>query len=407
MVTNVLYFLPCLTCMFWLVLNPLINNKGKAFRTMELFVGIIGIATLAEAGILCSNGITMLVFFLAKQFFALLIIPAAVLYFRAILPFLNHKPATPAWTAIPFSLLFAQIILLFLIGPYGFIDSIGHNSGGGIPDQVEKLIHFCSFWLFYGILAIEVIVIVISVIVIVKKGHYHIQLYNCAATAIAYALLQAVLIIDKSSVWLVSIASIILACCVFLFSFSGLFHEIPQLRYSDLLHLEPNIISPDLKTENDIDHSNMSRIKASIAQSSAEKTDSQVPTPLAHGPVSIIADANQSMADEESLRIRFEDIIVTEQLFLRQGIRITDIASMLETNRTYISRLVNSTYNMSFSDYINTLRIDYAEQYLLHHRDAKQSDIAAACGFPNASAFNNVFKKITGVTPKIWLATNS
>ena len=80
---------------------------------------------------------------------------------------------------------------------------------------------------------------------------------------------------------------------------------------------------------------------------------------------------------------------------------------MLETNRTYVSRLVNNTYNMSFSDYINTLRIDYAEQYLMHNRDAKQSDIATACGFPNASAFNNVFKKITGVTPKIWLATRS
>ena len=113
------------------------------------------------------------------------------------------------------------------------------------------------------------------------------------------------------------------------------------------------------------------------------------------------------MADEENLRIRFEDLIVTEQLFLKQGIRISDIATMLETNRTYVSRLVNNTYNMSFSDYMNTLRIDYAEQYLMHHKDAKQSDIAEACGFPNASAFNNVFKKITGVTPKVWLATRS
>ena len=406
MVTNVLYFLPCLTCLFWLVLNPLIHKTGKAFRTMELFVGIIGITTLAEAGILCSNGITMLSFFLAKQFFALLIIPAAFLYLRSILPFLNRKPSIPAWTVIPFSLLFAQVILLFLIGPYDFINSIEHNSGGLIPNQVEKLIHFCSFWLFYGILAIEIIVIVIAVIVIVKKGHYHIQLFNCAATTIAYSLLQVVLVIDKSSVWIVSIASIILACFIFLFSFSGLYHGMAHLRFSDLLHMETNVIIPDHKPENDIDPSNMSRVKAGIAQPSAENTN-KVPTPLVHEPVSIIADANQSMADEESLRIRFEDIIVTEQLFLRQGIRITDIASMLETNRTYISRLVNSTYNMSFSDYINTLRIDYAEQYLLHHRDAKQSDIAAACGFPNASAFNNVFKKITGVTPKIWLATNS
>ena len=124
-------------------------------------------------------------------------------------------------------------------------------------------------------------------------------------------------------------------------------------------------------------------------------------------PTNDITDIRQTPTDEEYLKIKFEDLIITEKLFLRQGIRLSDIASMLETNRTYVSRLVNNTYDMSFSDYINTLRIDYAKQYLLNHRDAKQSDIATACGFPNASAFNNVFKKTTGVTPKIWLATQS
>ena len=122
-------------------------------------------------------------------------------------------------------------------------------------------------------------------------------------------------------------------------------------------------------------------------------------------PESLIAGMNQNQGDDDVLRRKFEDLVVRQQIFLKQGIRITDIASMLDTNRTYISRLVNSTYNMSFSDYINILRIDYACQYLLDHRDAKQSDLAAACGFPNASAFNNIFKKTTGTTPKIWLAT--
>jgi YesN/AraC family two-component response regulator len=87
-----------------------------------------------------------------------------------------------------------------------------------------------------------------------------------------------------------------------------------------------------------------------------------------HEPDNLIIESHQNQIEEENLRIRFEDLIVTEQLFLKQGIRISDIASMLETNRTYVSRLVNNTYNMSFSDYINTLRIDYAEQYLIHHR---------------------------------------
>ena len=67
--------------------------------------------------------------------------------------------------------------------------------------------------------------------------------------------------------------------------------------------------------------------------------------------------------------------------------------------------MVNNTYNLGFPELLNTLRVDYAEQYLLSHRDAKQEEVALACGFLSASSFNNIFKKITGVTPKVWLVS--
>ena len=65
---------------------------------------------------------------------------------------------------------------------------------------------------------------------------------------------------------------------------------------------------------------------------------------------------------------------------------------------------MNNTYNLGFPELLNTLRIDYAEQYIINHRSAKQDEIAAACGFLSASAFNSIFKKVTGVTPKVWIA---
>ena len=85
---------------------------------------------------------------------------------------------------------------------------------------------------------------------------------------------------------------------------------------------------------------------------------------------------------------------------------LVDVAEKLHTNKTYVSRLVNNTYEMPFPDLINTLRVDYAEQYISAHRDARQNEIAQACGFSSASSFNNIFKKVTGMTPKIWLATS-
>ncbi len=110
--------------------------------------------------------------------------------------------------------------------------------------------------------------------------------------------------------------------------------------------------------------------------------------------------------DVNSLLFRFEYLMNEDKVFLQQGITVQDIADMLKSNKTYISQLVNRHYHTSFPEYINTLRVDYAEQYLLKHRDAKQAEIANACGFPNASSFNSTFKQITGMTPKVWTATH-
>jgi len=108
---------------------------------------------------------------------------------------------------------------------------------------------------------------------------------------------------------------------------------------------------------------------------------------------------------DNSLVNRFEKLLINEKLFLSPSLTLVDIADRLNTNKTYISKLVNSTYNAPFPDFVNTLRVDYAEKYIVEHRDAKQHEIAKACGFQSASTFNNTFKRITGVTPKIWLAT--
>ena len=57
---------------------------------------------------------------------------------------------------------------------------------------------------------------------------------------------------------------------------------------------------------------------------------------------------------------------------------------------------------MSFQNYINMLRISYAEKYLMSHDRVTQNEIAMECGFSGASSFNSAFSKKNGVTPKIW-----
>ena len=108
--------------------------------------------------------------------------------------------------------------------------------------------------------------------------------------------------------------------------------------------------------------------------------------------------------DDDSLLSRFQNVMLNERLFLQPGLSLSDVADKLHTNKTYISKMVNNTYNVGFPELLNILRVDYAEQYILNHRHAKQSEIAQACGFVSASSFNMIFKKVAGVTPKVWLA---
>ena len=369
MITTVISFLPFTTCLFWLVLNPLLHKNDKAFRTLEFLLVIAGIVSLSQASIACSDGKTMMSFFLIRQFITPLLIPAVMLYTNSLLPDNHPKPAIQAWIAVPISLLFAETILIMLSGTDGFIDAICKTPAGGRYDRIVNMIHLCSFWVFYSVLAVQVLLWIIVTVTRVIKGYRNIQLLNCSVIILLFTAWEIATLAEVAPT-ITAIISILLSCAFFFTAYKGVFNYHTSIRISE----------------------------------TQEQDDTE---DIPHESDHIMADIHLSQADEDNLRIRFEDLIVTEQLFLKQGIRISDIASMLQTNRTYVSRLVNNTYNMSFSDYINTLRIDYAEQYLMHHKDAKQSDIAAACGFPNASAFNNVFKKITGVTPKIWLATRS
>ena len=107
---------------------------------------------------------------------------------------------------------------------------------------------------------------------------------------------------------------------------------------------------------------------------------------------------------EESMDAAFEKLMLDKKLFLNRDLSLSFVAGSLRMEKNALADYMESTYGMSFISYLNMLRVDYAEQYILDHDDATQQEIAAACGFSSASAFNTAFSKLTGVTPKIWKA---
>lgn len=91
---------------------------------------------------------------------------------------------------------------------------------------------------------------------------------------------------------------------------------------------------------------------------------------------------------------------VTEQkLFLQPNLKISDLAHLLHTNRNYIYNAINVETGISFSDYVNQQRIDYADMLMKQNPDLTISDIVTQSGFTSTSAFYRNYKKYKGSTP--------
>lgn len=87
------------------------------------------------------------------------------------------------------------------------------------------------------------------------------------------------------------------------------------------------------------------------------------------------------------------------RLFLKPNLKITDLARELCSNRTYVSDCLNHNFGMSFSDYVNCQRVEYAKQMIESDPDLCIDVVSAESGFTSGSAFYRNFRKFTGMTP--------
>ena len=387
----VLSFLPCFTCLFWLVLTILLHKRIRSQVVFLLLLLFIGLSTMANAGLdyVSSQGYA-LVFYFIDQFFTSAVIPLSLIYIERIKTTGKRNVLMLNWMIIPVTLLFVELALFGTCGKEDFSACIFNQTRdvySGTTDLMHKYIRICSVYVYTGILALGTLFIAIRTALSRDKKLY-------ATKSVLITLLASVFTV--TAIWtnlfnadysfFRVIWSVLLTVIIFILSYqnSGLSDYIPNAYSIIRDYISTDVPVIDTPQKND---------QEETAQ--ASNTDIQAPV------------ARQELTEEDFLRVKFEKLIINNKYYLKPGITIADVASELGTNRTYISRLVNNVYDMGFKDYINTLRISYAQKYLRENKNVKQSEIATVCGFPNASTFNNSFKKKTGVTPKIWVATNS
>lgn len=78
---------------------------------------------------------------------------------------------------------------------------------------------------------------------------------------------------------------------------------------------------------------------------------------------------------------------------------MTDVASYVQMNPSYLSVLFKKATGETFKNYLNRMRMDKAA-LLLRNTDMRISEIASATGFDEPNYFTNVFRQQYQMSPK-------
>ena len=407
MINAFILLLPASVCLFWLLLYPLTISKAGTFKSLMFLTAALCLFLLADSCYASplSTPHTLRITSLITQLAGPSIIPLIIIYMRRIGNDTQLKHIHLIWILIPIVLFTGELIMDIVYGNENIENYLADFYAYGI-DVADKnsgyLYHNYYLWAVVGfriVMAIEVVLLLLNFLLLLKHRGLPLRylpafLYrkgNIQVLGLSYATLSVLFMISLLKMaflrtfllkhqWVPLTLAILGSIVLFLFNYFGLYSS----RRTISLNQMKNRFSFD---------------------DPANTTESGQKKPPVNDILSMAMMKTTGNKETDILLNKFQRIVIGQQMFLQPQLTVTNIADRLGTNKTYISKLVNSAYKMPFPDFINSLRVDYAQRYIINHRDATQAEVAKASGFTSASALNNTFKKVTGLTPKIWLAT--
>jgi len=124
-------------------------------------------------------------------------------------------------------------------------------------------------------------------------------------------------------------------------------------------------------------------------------------------PIELPKDNNSTISEEfkTMLEVSISKKIMKDKLYLKNDFTLNELAKLLETNRRYVSQVINERFEQNFNSFINGFRIKEAMRLMSNPEYDKFTidSISKQVGFNSISAFNGAFKKVTGVTPSTFV----
>lgn len=180
-----------------------------------------------------------------------------------------------------------------------------------------------------------------------------------------------------SSAWLLSVPSVLFSALLFCVGREGL-----MLNFSiqEIMEAEQE----EMPNEE----------KDSEASDEALATDDDLTSAIEQSDHLLQIETNRTSAKGRKME-HIVQRIVDEQLYLQPDLQLNGLATLLCTNRTYISDAIRKEKSMTFYEFINDLRIQHAQKLMKEYPEMTIYEIYTQSGYSNYPTFRRNFVRFT------------
>lgn len=111
-------------------------------------------------------------------------------------------------------------------------------------------------------------------------------------------------------------------------------------------------------------------------------------------------DSHPVTEEKSALCERIDQVMRDEQLFLNPNLKLNDLVVSVGSNRNYVYNAINRELGVSFNEYVNRMRVDYAVRLMHEQPSLILAEVGERSGFASATSFYRNFRLFQGCSPK-------
>jgi len=102
------------------------------------------------------------------------------------------------------------------------------------------------------------------------------------------------------------------------------------------------------------------------------------------------------------LRERLLRYFESEKPYLKSNLVVNEVALYLYSNKTYISRVINDSFNLNFNQFVNKFRVEEAKRLYRDNTSLSINKLCVSSGFGSIATFTISFRLFAGLSPAEW-----